>query len=392
MSDSEADAQSDAGNSTQGMLQEINISADRIRSRNRSGVIREESMSLEDMGVLRQDDSFEIIDRQWLEFPESKMRPLLSCAVTANAECLERSALKPTGMELLWTGIGYTMPENLQKVVWCMEQINEFPNFTGSVVSTADTRLVYNTLTKGKARPITGILQRVNNEDFSEVRAICHDWPVPGEENPSFMKRCLNKMSGRDNVYYAVPKLVTMEWGVIPVEYMDSKGGYQRQIIHVLRVVPAQGFDLLRFIETRIFGQLNQRKGNTSIDVAKIAELLTVAMDYEMKNMEPDENIWRGHEHPWSMNDFQHALCPLNILSPFTIFYKIRTMIGHYESGSLIIDGFPNVTTADRFMAIDAHYERLNCAYIASMQVHRTRRQGLTSGLTTTCVLCACIC
>ena len=86
MSDSEADAQSDAGNSTQGMLQEINISADRIRSRNRSGVIREESMSLEDMGVLRQDDSFEIIDRQWLEFPESKMRPLLSCAVTANAE------------------------------------------------------------------------------------------------------------------------------------------------------------------------------------------------------------------------------------------------------------------------------------------------------------------
>lgn len=212
---------------------------------------------LEKLGLLRDvdGDGLDIIDKDMLGFPQKFLRPLMSNAVSPCAQVLPESRLEPSGQEMVFMGKGLTVPENINMVVWIFTQINNFGKYTGSVVPTKTTKLMTDPLAPKKSRPVTGILMEVTPV---VIESLEHDCPAE-ERVPSFMQRSMQTASAGmingERVYYNAP-MVKMEWGLIPVQYQTLRGKKVRDLIHTLRVVPAPGFDLLNFLETRIFSQV----------------------------------------------------------------------------------------------------------------------------------------
>ena len=98
------------------------------------------------------------------------------------------------------------------------------------------------------------------------LESTCADY-MDKVSRPSFMQRAIDQANMERSVrgFNKVNNLVTMEWGLIPVEFVDSKNMIQRKIVHALRIIPMYGFDLLHFLQSRILNCVNQRK-NEQVD------------------------------------------------------------------------------------------------------------------------------
>ena len=309
-------------------------------------------------------DSVPIVQKRWLEMPESKLDPLLECAVTVNTQVLGQSNLRPSGAEFVFVGLGHVLPTNLAMVVWCMEQIKKYGNYTGAVVSTNETKLVYNTTVAGKNKPVIGISQEF---DRASVDYKCKDLDFPnGEAYPSFIEMCIEDMKTKTHKDYMRVDILDMEWGIIPIEYVKPNGDKVRTLVHVIRVVPAKGFDLLKFLDLRVFGQVNQKHHYANFDAKSVANLLTYAMDHEIDAL-GNTSLWRDFPHPWTVMNDSSVVSPLNILSPFSVFFKIRRLIGEYKAGTLVIDGFPPLRNQREMLAAINHFRDLNRGYLSAM-------------------------
>jgi hypothetical protein len=357
-------------------------------------------------------DGCERNQNTWLRFPPEFIRPAKMCSVNKYVQCVDESFLHhslhhvPTGPEFVLVGHDSpSLPTHMTAWIWAMTQINHMQSYSQCVVPVHGTTEV--TFTKrGRGELIaTGIKRRLvisNGWQVDEKLRYEAGFPLMERQESMLMEAVQEARTGQN--HYAVVSPIQMMWGIIPVEYFVN-GSSVRRIFHVLKTIPAPGFDLMRCL-VDIQRKCDSFKSRpTDLPYAAVMQAVQEVINYECNhNLQIVGCFGRSHPLPHPCDVMQDPLSPMNpmaILSPFLVFRKILLQLPVGSLSALAIDGFPKTVTHPERVACHIFFKSMHAAYRARLSVYNqaferalhgdpgTKNKGVIEPATLPLVLCS---
>jgi len=334
------------------------------------------------------DDSCERNQNAWLRFPPEFIRPAKMCSVNKYVQCVDSGFLShsmhhlPTGPEFVLVGHDSpSLPSHMFKWIWAMSQINALKQYSGCVVPVAElTDVTY--ARRGKQLAATGIKRRLVIPQAWQVddRMRFENW-FQGMRQETMMMESIQELRLGSN-HYADVNAIQFLWGIVPVEY-TLDGASVRRIFHVLKTIPAPGFDLMRcLVDMSRKGDLKMSNG---IPYSRVLQAVQDVINYECNcNLHITGFFGRSHPlpHPTQvMDDPTSPMNPQTILSPFLVLRKILLQLPVSQLSDLAVDGFPKTETHDQRQACFAYFKDMQDAYRRRLAYyHRVFARALVAG------------
>lgn len=304
-------------------------------------------------------------DMQWLEYPKDFIQPAKMCSVNKFVQCVDKTFMQhsihhvPTGPEYVLVGHDSpSLPAHMFNWIWAITQINLMQHYCNCVVPVGNfTRVNY--VRKGKELVATNLKRRlVVSKGWSMDAALQTDvWFADMPAQKSMMAEAIDEMRKHDT-HYADVNAIQLLWNIIPLSYINEKGQEVRQIVHVLKTIPAPGFDLMRCL-VNLGGKRDQKLRN-GVAVASVLQTITEVFNYECnRNLKISGCFGRSHPLPHPMEVLEDPESPMNpgiVLSPFLVMRKIVLQLPVTKLRDLIIDGFPLTSTLEERTACFAHW------------------------------------
>jgi hypothetical protein len=299
--------------------------------------------------ILREPIDFVLEPNNMIYFPGEFMNPLRMCCVTKNVICLKDGLIPQTGLELALFGIGESIPKHFQQMIWLMEMINRAEHITECAVGIMGKTRV-DMLTRGKKEIVCGIEERFVPDPTMIHTQHYEQFPPSSDPIQTFSKMCMDEGVAQDT--YVSKRNVELYLGIIPIEY-TLEGETVRVVGQVLRVVPAVGFDLLRFL-TVYCNPKNKTKVMPCADKKDWNDLWKKVLNHEMDHNLACKSL-NALPNPSAVRSYSGTNSPAHILSPFLILEKIlnnlpgthcgqRATCAGYDPMTLKIAGFPRLT------------------------------------------------
>jgi hypothetical protein len=338
------------------------------------------------------EDGCERNQNTWLRFPTEFIRPAKMCSVNKYVQCVDESFLNhslhhiPTGPEFVLVGHDSpSLPTHMTSWIWAMTQINHMQSYSQCVVPVNGTTEV--TFSKrGKSELVaTGIKRRlVISQGWQVDEQLRWEQTFPDmQRQESMLMEAVQEARLGLNHYADVPP-IQMMWGIIPVEY-SVNGAKVRRIFHVLKTIPAPGFDLMRcLVDIRHKSDSNKnRPGDTPYTA--VMQAVQEVINYECnRNLKIVGCFGRSHPLPNPCDVMQDPLSPMNpmaILSPFLVMRKIILQLPVATLSELVVDGFPKTVTTDERTACFDFFKTMHSTYRNRLSVyHQAFERALRGG------------
>jgi hypothetical protein len=300
------------------------------------------------------EDECERNQNTWLRFPTEFIRPAKMCSVNKFVQCVDENFLLhsmhhiPSGPEFVLVGHDSpSLPSHMLKWIWAMSHINSMQVYHGCVVPVEGvTEVTY--VKKGREYLATGIKRRIAisqawqiDDQLRYERCFSDD---PSDEDglrETMMMESISELRMGHN-HYADVSPIQLLWGIVPVEYSlnDTK---IRRIFHILKTIPAPGFDLMRCLSDMRKKADQKLRGN--VTYSAVLQAVHEVINYECnRNLNIVGFFGRSHPlpHPCTvMDDPSSPMNPQAVLSPFLVMRKIILQLPVSELRDLVIDGFP---------------------------------------------------
>jgi hypothetical protein len=353
-------------------------------------VIEDDDEQIQQNPVEFVEDACERNQNSWLRFPVEFIRPAKMCSINKYVQCVDQGFLQhsmnsiPAGPEFVLVGHDSpSLPTHMFQWIWAMSQINlmrQYCNCVVPVVSMTDV----NYSKKGKQLMATNIKRRlvVSQAWQMDDQMRTEQWfQDMGGQRETVMMESIQELRQGNN-YYADVQPIQMMWGIIPVEY-TLNGAKVRRIFHVLKTIPAPGFDLMRCLVD--ISRKGDQKMSNGVSFSKIMQVVQDVINYECNsNLKIVGFFGRSHPlpHPTQvMDDPSSPMNPQTILSPFVVLRKILLQLPVAELSDLVVDGFPKTETVVQremcfrfFSSMQAAYRRRLAYY------HRIFARALNTG------------
>jgi len=234
---------------------------------------------------------------------------------------------------------------------------------------------------KSKNYDVVGIERKVSTERVPQRRNRKNFLKTTSPVE-TFVSECSRLSSSATKPTFARTKLVNLQWGLIPVEYMEGTER-KRRIFHVLRVIPQPGLHLMDLIRQKFLARRNDSRLKETNMVSDVCHYLHQIINYEADINYGMEGVWDSMlPNPWTVTDPVNATSVQRILSPFTVLKRILHHVpgGHCgtermeNSGSCIeqetleIDGFPDVKTPEGAQAAMEQFDTRQEIYLALLR------------------------
>jgi len=326
-------------------------------------------------------DGCERNQNTWLRFPTEFIRPAKMCSVNKYVQCVDESFLHhslhhiPTGAEFVLVGHDSpSLPTHMTSWIWAMTQINHMQSYTGCVVPVNGTTEV-TFAKKGKSELVaTGIKRRLvisQGWQVDEQLRWEQTFPDMDRQESMLMEAVQEARLGLN--HYADVSPIQMMWGIIPVEY-SLNGAKVRRIFHVLKTIPAPGFDLMRCLVDIRHKSDSYKNRPCDIPYTAVMQAVQEVINYECnRNLKIVGCFGRSHPLPNPCDVMQDPLSPMNpmaILSPFLVMRKILLQLPVATLTELVVDGFPKTVTKDeRNMCFD-FFRTMQATYRSRLSVY----------------------
>ena len=340
------------------------------------------------------EDGCERNQNTWLRFPTEFIRPAKMCSVNKYVQCVDESFLNhslhhiPTGPEFVLVGHDSpSLPTHMTSWIWAMTQINQMQSYSQCVVPVNGTTEV--TFSKrGKSELVaTGIKRRlVISQGWQVDEQLRWEQTFPDmQRQESMLMEAVQEARLGLNHYADVPPIQLM-WGIIPVEYSLVNGAKVRRIFHVLKTIPAPGFDLMRcLVDIRHRSDTNKNSRPCDTPYTAVMQAVQEVINYECnRNLKIVGCFGRSHPLPNPCDVMQDPLSPMNpmaILSPFLVMRKIILQLPVATLSELVVDGFPKTVTADERTACFDFFKTMHSTYRNRLSVyHQAFERALRGG------------
>jgi len=298
----------------------------------------------------------EVNRTRWLEFPRHFITPAKMCSVNKYVQCVDETFLHhsmhhvSTGPEYVLVGLDSpSLPAHMFQWIWAITQINMMQQYTNCVVPVqGSTRVTY--AKKGKDIVATNLKRRLavsrgwRMDDTLMLDAWFDDMPA----QKSVMAEAIEQMRQNDH-HYADIEPIQLLWCVVPLAYQSNQGA-QRRIAHVLKTIPAPGFDLMRCLVN--LDLKRDQKLKNGVPVSAVLQAITEVLNYECnRNLKISGCFGRSHPLPHPMTVLEDAESPMNpavVLSPFLVMRKIALQLSISGVTELVIEGFPKTDTLEQ--------------------------------------------
>ena len=331
------------------------------------------------------EDSCERNQNGWLRFPTEFIRPAKMCSINKYVQCVDQGFLHhsmhhiPTGPEFVLVGHDSpSLPTHMFQWIWAMSQINAMKQYHNCVVPVVSlTDVTY--AKKGKELCATNIKRRlVISQAWQMDEQLRYENWFHGTRQESVMMESIQELRQGNN-FYADVLPIQLLWGIVPVEY-TLHGAKVRRIFHVLKTIPAPGFDLMRCLVD--ISRKGDQKMTNGVSYAKVMQTVQDVINYECnKNLHIVGFFGRSHPlpHPIQvMDDPSSPMNPQTILSPFYVLRKILLQLPVSELQDLVVDGFPKTQTAEERDACFRFFTSMQAAYRRRLAYyHRVFAQAL---------------
>jgi hypothetical protein len=344
----------------------------------------------------------------WLRFPPEFIRPAKMCSVNKYVQCVDESFLHhslhhiPTGPEFVLVGHDSpSLPTHMSSWIWAMTQINRMQSYSQCVVPVNGTTEV-SFSKRGRGELVaTGIKRRlVISQGWQVDEQLRYEptFPFMDRQESMLMEAVQEARSGQ-NHYADVPPIQLM-WGIIPVEYF-ANGASVRRIFHVLKTIPAPGFDLMRCLVDIRHKCDSAKSRSADTPYAAVMQAVQEVINYECnRNLKIVGCFGRSHPLPNPCDVMQDPSSPLNpmaILSPFFVFRKILLQLPVETLTGLSVDGFPKTSTHDERVACHDFFRDMQEAYRGQLSVYNqaferalgAKGKGAIEPVTLPLVLCS---
>ena len=326
------------------------------------------------------DDSCERNNNAWLTFPDEFIKPARMCSVNKYVQCVDVSFGQhsvhhiPNGAEYVLVGHDSpSLPTHMFKWIWAMSQINLMKQYTGCVVPVAGlTEVTY--AKRGKGLIATNIKrQLVIPAAWQLDENMQYERWFSGSRQESVLMESIQELRNGNSHYADVPVLQFL-WGIVPVEY-TLNGTKVRRIFHVLKTIPAPGFDLMRCLVD--LQRRGDQKMSNGVPYAKILQTVQDVINYECNcNLRITGFFGRSHPLPHPMQVMDDPASPMNpqaILSPYMVMRKMLLQLPVSELENLVIDGFPKTDTAAHRTRCFSFYRNLQDLYRQRLKIYHQK-------------------
>jgi len=288
----------------------------------------------------------------------------------------------PTGPEFVLVGHDSpSLPTHMFKWIWAMSQINQMKQYCGCVVPVSHlTDVTY--VKRGKQLMATNIKRRLVIPQAWQMddQMRYEEW-FPGMRQETMMMESIQELRVSNNQYADVPVLQFL-WGIIPVEY-TLHGAPVRRIVHVLKTIPAPGFDLMRCLVDLM--HRGDAKMSNNVPYSKVIQVVQDVINYECNcNLHITGFFGRSHPLPHPIQVMDDPSSPMNpqaILSPFLVLRKILLQLPVSQLDNLVVDGFPKTETADQRRSCFAFFKNMQDAYRRRLaHYHGVFERAVTAG------------
>jgi hypothetical protein len=301
-----------------------------------------------------------ITNKKWLEYPEFYIKPPRMCSVNKYVQCVSKDFSRenhdfvPFGPEMVFLGSDTpSLPNHLMKWVWVLNCINSLQIYEKCLYPVEGmTKLRYKK--DNDRKTVTGVARRSETNQTAELPADMRFFHgFGGSRQVSYAQRVLESTRNEFDAtgptfYYRNMRLCEMSWEVLPMKYFSLVTDMpHKRIFHVLRTIPAPGFDLMGCFASMELVRLTKWKNNITYD-----DILKVTS--EVLNCEANTSLGinggfnREGRIPSPMDVHREIHCMMNgylICSPFLLCEKISRRLDLATVSDLRIDGFPPVST-----------------------------------------------
>jgi len=334
------------------------------------------------------EDTCERNQNAWLRFPAEFIRPAKMCSINKYVQCVDSNFIShsmhhiPTGPEFVLVGHDSpSLPTHMFKWIWAMSQINQMKQYCGCVVPVSHlTDVTY--VKRGKQLMATNIKRRLVIPQAWQMddQMRYEEW-FPGMRQETMMMESIQELRVSNNQYADVPVLQFL-WGIIPVEY-TLHGAPVRRIVHVLKTIPAPGFDLMRCLVDLM--HRGDAKMSNNVPYSKVIQVVQDVINYECNcNLHITGFFGRSHPLPHPIQVMDDPSSPMNpqaILSPFLVLRKILLQLPVSQLDNLVVDGFPKTETADQRRSCFAFFKNMQDAYRRRLaHYHGVFERAVTAG------------
>lgn len=192
------------------------------------------------------------------------------------------------------------------------------------------------------------------------------------ERRESVMMQSIQELRQGES-HYANVLPIQLLWGIIPVEYTHN-GVQVRRIFHVLKTIPAPGFDLMRCLVDVSRKRDQRMRSGTSYGA--VSQAVHEVINYECnRNLNIVGFFGRSHPLPHPSDVMDSVGCPMNpqrILSPFLVVRKILIHLPVTELSDLVIDGFPKTITLQQRQAAFQFFDSMQKAYCSRLKFYHS--------------------
>lgn len=324
----------------------------------------------------------------WLEIPDNLMNPKKMCAVNQFVHIIPD--LRPDDQayldEYVLVHYGPTIPDHFRWMVQCMNYVNLATSIKDSFTPVQGiTKAVEVQFTSGKGKTkkfdVIGVSRLVQVPTGEEPTHLT-DFIATSEKQRSFRTDCNHLSSTGSKPCFARVNNVTMSWGFVPVEY--TQDSVQRKLFQVLRIVPQPGFNLIHFIRKNYFEKRNESKHRDFGKINEVCNLLQQIVNHEADINYGLKGTWDSSlPNPWMVEEPTNPTSVQRLLSPYTV---LRRMLQHIKGGycgpvtmssensflqeSLMIDGFPDLDTAENAQNAITYFEKLQSTYLSALRAY----------------------
>lgn len=340
------------------------------------------------------EDTCERNQNAWLRFPAEFIRPAKMCSINKYVQCVDSNFIShsmhhiPTGPEFVLVGHDSpSLPTHMFKWIWAMSQINQMKQYNNCVVPVSHlTDVTY--VKRAKQLVATNIKRRLVIPQAWQMddQMRYEEW-FPGMRQETMMMESIQELRVSNNQYADVPVLQFL-WGIIPVEY-NLNGAPVRRIVHVLKTIPAPGFDLMRCLVD--LSHKGDAKMSNNIPYSKVIQVVQEVINYECNcNLHITGFFGRSHPLPHPIQVMDDPSSPMNpqaILSPFLVLRKILLQLPVSQLSNLVVDGFPKTETADQRRACFTFFKNMQDAYRRRLAYYHEKfahavKEGTGKGVT----------
>lgn len=329
------------------------------------------------------DDLWELNEEDWLNIPSCFVNPLKICGVNQFVHVMSPEQIGDPyisySAELSLVGVGTQIPLHFRWMVYCVWVLNQVSSLKGSFVPylgvTKGVHLFKNGV-KAKNFDVVGI-ERLVVPDASHVSKTEEHFIKTLEPVRTFQSMCSLRNRSEDRSCYARVKPIELQWGIIPVQYVEN-GKLVHRIFQVLRVIPQPGLHLMDMIRQKFIDRRLDSKLRDQPMVNDVCHYLQCIINHEADVNYKMIGVWGPNmPNPWTVTDAMHPTSVESILSPFTV---LRRIINHLPGGfrgqtqtlhrnilddtTLIINGFPDISTPENATEVLQRFDKLHMTYL----------------------------